>query len=162
MKKNGKRTKAYKVILTVLLSVFVLMQFITAQWNLSPVPAGQVFVDSFKVDAKVNAILSVSCYDCHSNNTQYPWYTNVQPLGWFMADHITEGKEKLNFDDLPNYSPRRINSKFSQIIEQIEKGKMPLSSYTWMHGGARLSMEDKKLLVEYFNSLMDNEISLEC
>ena len=50
-----------------------------------------------------------------------------------------------------------INSKFSQIIEQIEKGKMPLSSYTWMHGGARLSMEDKKLLVEYFNSLMDNE-----
>jgi len=74
-----------------------------------------------------------------------------------MADHITEGKEKLNFDDLPNYSPRRINSKFSQIIEQIEKGKMPLSSYTWMHGGARLSMEDKKLLVEYFNSLMDNE-----
>ncbi|WP_262245849.1 heme-binding domain-containing protein [Parapedobacter soli] len=151
MKKNGKRTKAYKVILTVLLSVFVLMQFITPQRNLSSVPAGQVFVDSFKVDAKVNAILSVSCYDCHSNNTQYPWYTNVQPLGWFMADHITEGKEKLNFDDLPNYSPRRINSKFSQIIEQIEKGKMPLSSYTWMHSGAQLNKEEKQLLINYFD-----------
>src|SRR5690606_5670392 len=150
MKKNGKRTKAYKVILTVLLSVFVLMQFITPQRNLSSVPAGQVFVDSFKVDAKVNAILSVSCYDCHSNNTQYPWYTNVQPLGWFMADHITEGKEKLNFDDLPNYSPRRINSKFSQIIEQIEKGKMPLSSYTWMHSGAQLKKEEKQLFINYF------------
>lgn len=155
MKKNGKRTKAYKVILTVLLSVFVLMQFITPQRNLSPVPAGQVFVDSFKVDAKVNAILSVSCYDCHSNNTQYPWYTNVQPLGWFMADHITEGKEKLNFDDLPNYSPRRINSKFSQIIEQIEKGKMPLSSYTWMHSGARLNKEEQQLLINYFDKQLN-------
>lgn len=155
MKKNGKRTKAYKAILTVLLSVFVLMQFIPPRRNLSPVPAGQVFVDSFKVDAKVNAILSVSCYDCHSNNTQYPWYTNVQPLGWFMADHITEGKEKLNFDDLPNYSPRRINSKFAQIVEQIEKGKMPLRSYMWMHNGARLNKEEQQLLINYFDKQLN-------
>ncbi|WP_277632950.1 heme-binding domain-containing protein [Avrilella dinanensis] len=157
MKKNRKRTKAYKVILTVLLSVFVLMQFITPQRNLSPVPAGQVFVDSFKVDAKVNAILSVSCYDCHSNNTQYPWYTNVQPLGWFMDKHIKDGKEKLNFDELPSYGSRRLNSKFTQITKQIEQDKMPLNSYLWMHEGARLSMEDKRLLVDYFNSLTDNE-----
>src|SRR5690554_6535587 len=157
MKKNGKRTKAYKAILTVLLSVFVLMQFIPPRRNLSPVPAGQVFVDSFKVDAKVNAILSVSCYDCHSNNTQYPWYTNVQPLGWFMDKHIKDGKEKLNFDELPSYGSRRLNSKFTQITKQIEQDKMPLNSYLWMHEGARLSMEDKRLLVDYFNSLTDNE-----
>ena len=155
MKKNGKRTKAYKVILTVLLSVFVLMQFITPERNLSPVPAGQIFVDSFKVNAKVNAILSVSCYDCHSNNTQYPWYTNIQPLGWLMADHITEGKEKLNFDDLPNYSPRRISSKFAQIVEQIENGKMPLSSYTWIHSGARLNKEEQQLLINYFDKQLN-------
>lgn len=155
MEKNGKRRRAYKVILTILLSAFVLMQFITPERNLSPVPAGKPFIDSFKVDAKVNAILSVSCYDCHSNNTQYPWYTNVQPLGWFMADHITEGKKKLNFDDLPNYSPRRINSKLSQIVEQIEKGKMPLSSYTWMHSGAKLSEEDKQLLISYFDKQLN-------
>ncbi len=133
------------------------MQFITPQRNLSPVPAGQVFVDSFKVDAKVNAILSVSCYDCHSNNTQYPWYTNVQPLGWFMDKHIKDGKEKLNFDELPSYGSRRLNSKFTQITKQIEQDKMPLNSYLWMHEGARLSMEDKRLLVDYFNSLTDNE-----
>lgn len=155
MKKAKKSQKVYKVTLLILLGAFLLMQFITPERNLSPVPAGKSFVDSFKVDPKVNAILSVSCYDCHSNNTQYPWYTNVQPLGWFMADHITEGKKKLNFDDLPNYSPRRINSKLSQIVEQIEKGKMPLSSYTWMHSGAKLSEEDKQLLISYFDKQLN-------
>lgn len=138
-----------------LLGVLVLIQFIAPERNYSPIPAGKLFVDSFNVDAKVNAILSVSCYDCHSNNTQYPWYTNVQPMGWFMADHVREGKEKLNFDDLPNYSPRRINSKFAQIVEQIENGKMPLSSYTWMHGGAKLSKEEVQLLISYFDKQLN-------
>lgn len=157
MKKNGKRTKANKAILTVLLSVFVLMQFIPPRRNLSPVPAGQVFVDSFKVDAKVNAILSVSCYDCHSNNTNYPWYIEIQPMAWLMEKHIIDGKEKLNFDDLPPNGSRKFNSKISQITKQIEQGKMPLDSYLWMHKGARLNTEDKKLLIDYFNSLAYND-----
>lgn len=145
-----------KLILMVLLAVLILIQLVRPQKNTAAIPAGKVFVDAFKVSEQVNAILAVSCYDCHSNKTEYPWYSEIQPMAWFMDKHIKDGKEKLNFDELPSYGSRKLNSKFTQIITQIEQDKMPLTSYLWMHEGASLSLEDKKLLVDYFNSLTDN------
>ena len=146
-----------KLILMVLLAVVLLIQLVRPQKNTAVIPAGKVFVDAFKVSEQVNAILAVSCYDCHSNKTEYPWYSEIQPMAWFMDKHIKDGKEKLNFDELPSYGSRKLNSKFTQIITQIEQDKMPLTSYLWMHEGASLSLADKKLLVDYFNSLTDNE-----
>lgn len=140
----------------VLLAVLLLIQLVRPQKNTSASPAGKAFVDTFKVGKQVDAILAVSCYDCHSNNTNYPWYSEIQPMAWLMDKHVKEGKEKLNFDELPSYGPRKLNSKFTQITKQVEQGKMPLNSYLWMHGGARLSAEDKQLLVDYFNSLIEN------
>ncbi|SJN36655.1 hypothetical protein FM107_08975 [Sphingobacterium sp. JB170] len=141
----------------VLLTVLLLIQLARPEKNTTATPAGKAFVDTFKVGEQVNAILAVSCYDCHSNNTNYPWYSEIQPMAWLMEKHILDGKEKLNFDDLPPYGSRRLNSKFTQITKQIEQDKMPLNSYLWLHEGARLRMEDKKLLIDYFNSLADNE-----
>lgn len=141
----------------VLLVVVLLMQLARPQKNTAAVPAGKAFIDTFKVNEQVNAILAVSCYDCHSNNTNYPWYSEIQPMAWLMEKHIIDGKEKLNFDDLPPYGSRKFNSKVSQITKQIEQGKMPLDSYLWMHKGARLNTEDKKLLIDYFNSLAYND-----
>lgn len=146
-----------KLVFMVLLAVLLLIQLVRPQKNTSASPAGKAFVDTFKVGKQVDAILAVSCYDCHSNNTNYPWYSEIQPMAWLMEKHILDGKEKLNFDDLPPYGSRRLNSKFTQITKQIEQDKMPLNSYLWLHEGARLRMEDKKLLIDYFNSLMDNE-----
>ena len=156
MRKKNAISKS-KLILMVLLAVLLLIQLVRPQKNTAAIPAGKAFVDTFKVSEQVNAILAVSCYDCHSNNTDYPWYSEIQPMAWFMDKHIKDGKEKLNFDELPSYGSRRLNSKFTQITKQVEQGKMPLNSYLWMHGGARLSMEDKRLLIDYFNSLTDNE-----
>ena len=146
-----------KLIFMVLLVVVLLMQLARPQKNTAAVPAGKAFIDTFKVNEQVNAILAVSCYDCHSNNTNYPWYSEIQPMAWLMEKHIIDGKEKLNFDDLPPYGSRKFNSKVSQITKQIEQGKMPLDSYLWMHKGARLNTEDKKLLIYYFNSLAYND-----
>ena len=146
-----------KLIFMVLLVVVLLMQLARPQKNTAAVPAGKAFIDTFKVNEQVNAILAVSCYDCHSNNTNYPWYSEIQPMVWLMEKHIIDGKEKLNFDDLPPYGSRKFNSKVSQITKQIEQGKMPLDSYLWMHKGARLNTEDKKLLIDYFNSLAYND-----
>ena len=156
MRKKNAISKS-KLILMVLLAVLLLIQLVRPQKNTAAIPAGKAFVDTFKLSEQVNAILAVSCYDCHSNNTDYPWYSEIQPMAWFMDKHIKDGKEKLNFDELPSYGSRRLNSKFTQITKQVEQGKMPLNSYLWMHGGARLSMEDKRLLIDYFNSLTDNE-----
>ena len=146
-----------KLIFMVLLVVVLLMQLARPQKNTAAVPAGKAFIDTFKVNEQVNAILAVSCYDCHSNNTNYPWYSEIQPMAWLMEKNIIDGKEKLNFDDLPPYGSRKFNSKVSQITKQIEQGKMPLDSYLWMHKGARLNTEDKKLLIDYFNSLAYND-----
>lgn len=146
-----------KLIFMVLLVVVLLMQLARPQKNTAAVPAGKAFIDTFKVNEQVNAILAVSCYDCHSNNTNYPWYSEIQPMAWLMEKHIIDGKEKLNFDDLPPYGSRKFNSKISQITKQIEQGKMPLDSYLWMHKGARLNTKDKKLLIDYFNSLAYND-----
>lgn len=145
-----------KLIFLVLLTVLFLIQLARPQKNISYTPAGQVFVDTFKVSKQINAILATSCYDCHSNNTNYPWYSEIQPMAWILDKHIKEGKEKLNFDDLPPYGSRRLNSRFTQITNQIEQNKMPLDSYLWMHEDARLSVEDKQLLLDYFNSLIEN------
>lgn len=156
IKKRNAISKS-KLIFMVLLAVAVLIQLARPEKNISPSPAGKAFVDTFKVSEQVNAILAVSCYDCHSNNTNYPWYSEIQPMAWLMENHIIEGKDKLNFDDLPPNGSRRLNSKFTQITKQIEQDKMPLTSYLWMHEAASLSLADKKLLVDYFNSLTDNE-----
>ena len=139
-----------------MVAIVLVIQFIPVERNVSTVPAGQSFQKTEKVPANVAAILKVSCYDCHSNNTRYPWYSELQPGAWFMARHIKKGKEELNFDEFNNYSKRRKKAKIKSIISQIEKDEMPLKSYRMMHGNARLSADEKKELLDFFR---DNEYS---
>lgn len=140
----------------IVVAVVLAIQVIPVERNVSTVPPGQSFERTEKVPANVAAILKVSCYDCHSNNTRYPWYSELQPGTWFMARHIKKGKEELNFDEFNNYSKRRKKAKIKSIISQIEKDEMPLKSYRMMHGNARLSADEKKELLDFFR---DNEYS---
>ena len=134
-------------------AIVLVIQVIPVERNVSTVPPGQSFEKTEKVPANVAAILKVSCYDCHSNNTRYPWYSELQPGAWFMARHIKKGKEELNFDEFNNYSKRRKKAKIKSIISQIEKDEMPLRSYRMMHGNARLSADEKKELLDFFNTI---------
>lgn len=137
-------------------AIVLVIQVIPVERNVSTVQPGQSFEKTEKVPANVAAILKVSCYDCHSNNTRYPWYSVLQPGAWFMTRHIKKGKEELNFDEFNNYSKRRKKAKIKSIISQIEKDEMPLKSYRMMHGNARLSADEKKELLDFFR---DNEYS---
>lgn len=137
-------------------AIVLVIQVIPVERNVSTVPAGQSFERTEKVPANVAAILKVSCYDCHSNNSRYPWYSELQPGAWFMAQHIKKGRDELNFDEFNNYSKRRKKAKIKSIISQIEKDEMPLKSYRMMHGNARLSADEKKELLDFFR---DNEYS---
>ncbi|WP_332033814.1 heme-binding domain-containing protein [Kaistella sp.] len=137
-------------------AIVLVIQVIPVERNVSTVQPGQSFERTQKVTANVAAILKVSCYDCHSNNTRYPWYSELQPGAYFMAQHIKEGKEELNFDEFNDYSKRRKKAKIKSIISQIEKDEMPLKSYRMMHGNARLSADKKKELLDFFR---DNEYS---
>jgi hypothetical protein len=101
----------------------------------------------------VAGILQRACNDCHSNNTHYPWYTNIQPVGWWMQHHVNEGKEELNFSEFGTYTAKRQNHKMEEVAEQIKKGEMPLNSYLWIHKDAKLSDQEKEILISWANGL---------
>lgn len=139
----------------ILLSVFVIlaiMQFIQPDRNSGKVQ-GVGIIQTYTVPAEIHAILSRSCYDCHSNTTRYPWYTSIQPFGWWMASHIREGKSELNFDEFGEYPSRRQKSKLKAIAESIKDETMPLPSYTLMHRSAKLSQRDKEVLIRWLDKI---------
>lgn len=110
----------------------------------------------YNVPQNVKAILTQSCYDCHSNNTRYPWYSRIQPGAWYMARHIKKGKEELNFSTFGDYSARKQRNKFRAMAGQVKDGEMPLSSYTLIHRNAVLSQQDKQVLVNWFGTMEDS------
>ncbi|MBF1129943.1 MAG: heme-binding domain-containing protein [Dialister invisus] len=133
-------------------AIVLVIQVIPVERNVSTVQPGQSFEKTEKVPANVAAILKVSCYDCHSNNTRYPWYSELKPAAWLMARHIKKGKKELNFDEFNDYSKRRKKAKIKSIISQIEKEEMPLKSYLLLHSDSKLTAEERKMLLDFFTS----------
>ncbi len=134
----------------------IVIQFFPITLNESDTVPQSDFMVENQVPATIKNRLQVSCYDCHSNNTDYPWYSKIQPAAWYLEDHIQEGKDELNFNEWAEYSDRRKNSKLRSIISQIEEDKMPLDSYTLIHKDAILSDEDKRVIIDYMTALKDS------
>lgn len=138
-----------KKIFLCLLIVLILIQFIQPSRNRSRELPPTDITKAVNVPENLQLVLKVSCYDCHSNNTTYPWYSRVQPFGWILARHIRKGKTELNFNEFGSYSMRRQISKMNGIANSVKNVTMPLSSYTMIHKKARLSKEDKALLIDW-------------
>jgi len=147
-----------KKILLSLLVILVLLQLIRPAKNNSNAPAPGDISQVVVVPADVQALLKKACYDCHSNNTYYPWYANIQPVGLYLAHHIEEGKDELNFNEFGDYSAKRQRNKLKGIAEQIQDGAMPLSSYTLLHKAARLTAAEKTAIIQWVENTL-NETS---
>ena len=106
--------------------------------------------------ADVAGVLKTACYDCHSNNTNYPWYANIQPMGWLLSKHIKAGKAELNFNEFGSYSKRRQSSKLKAIANSVKDGLMPLSFYTLIHGDAKLDVHKKQVIIDWFMKTKDS------
>lgn len=132
-----------------LLLAFVAIQFFRPERNTNEGDLPNAIIKQVPVPVEVKQLLQNACYDCHSNNTPYPWYVNVQPVAWFLSHHVQEGKKELNFDEFGTYSGRRQLSKLKSIAGSVKDGSMPLSSYTLMHNEARLSDKEKELIVDW-------------
>ena len=148
-------SRARKILL-VISAVFIVIQFIAPVHNKDGRVLETNISKIFNISDSVQAVLKKTCYDCHSNNTSYPWYSNIQPMAWIMARHIKNGKEKLNFSGFGSSSNRKQISKLKGIINQIKDDEMPLSSYKVMHKNARLSKEDKNLIMNWINQTADS------
>ena len=146
-----------KIIPWIALVAFVVIQFLPTERNESYVTPKTDFMLVNEAPTIIENKLKVSCYDCHSNNTVYPWYNRIQPAAWFLEDHVREGKAELNFNDWDTYSDRRKKSKLRSIIKQIENGEMPMDSYTFIHRDAILSEKEKAAIVDYM-TLLKNKL----
>jgi len=138
--------KILKIAAIVLVIAFIVAQFFRPNRVNPPVVEADTLEASTQVPDDVKAIISRACADCHSSTTMYPWYSNISPASWFLADHVADGRGEMNFSEWNTYSPRKKGKKLEEICEQIEKGEMPLRSYLWLHWDAALSADDVKAL----------------
>ena len=143
-----------KTIGIILIIAFIIIQFFRPEKNLGEEIAANQITAVQNVPDSVKQILKVSCYDCHSNSSHYPWYDNIQPVAWVLSDHILEGKKELNFSEFANYSINRRYKKFKEIQKQIKEDEMPLFSYTIPHRDAVLSPAQKITLIDWATNSM--------
>ncbi|MBS1729418.1 MAG: heme-binding domain-containing protein [Bacteroidetes bacterium] len=140
-------------ILLFLLIVFIAIQFFRPEKNVSTSISENDITRVYPVPENVQQILSRSCNDCHSNNTQYPWYAEIQPVAWYLADHIKDGKDELNFSEFGSYRIARQNKKMKECIKELKEGEMPLKSYTLIHTSSKISETDKQAIISWCESI---------
>ena len=139
-----------KKILVILLVAFILIQFFPIDKN-NPAPTPQMdFLNIKKTPESTATLIRNGCYDCHSNETKYPWYTNVQPIAWFLKSHIDEGRKHLNFSTFATLEPKKQAHKLDEAVEMLEKGEMPLQSYVLGHPEAKFSEAQTQEMIKYF------------
>ncbi len=147
--------KIVKIGLWILLALLIFIQFIRPEKN-----SGEIYTESFicnvvDVPENVEQILRVSCYDCHSDSTVYPWYANVQPVAWWLNDHIKDGKDELNFSTFKKRNLKGQLKKLKEIAKMVEKREMPLESYTYIHKDAILNPQQIKLVADWAKKTYD-------
>ena len=141
--------RAIKIIVIALFAGFAALQFIRPDMTNPPVAVELTLEATTEVPENVRRILTRSCADCHSHDTVYPWYTNIQPSGWFQDWHIREGRAELNLSEWAKLEDRRKKRKLEEICEQVETREMPLVSYLWIHRDARMSDEEIRLVCDW-------------
>lgn len=147
--------KIFKKLLIVLLVVFVVAQAFRPEKNNSNDTSKDIS-NSYVVPENVKTILAKACNDCHSNNTRYPWYAEIQPVAWWINDHVKDGKKHLNFNEFDGYRIARQYKKLEECIEEVKDGEMPLTSYTIIHKEAKLSDDEKQILFTWCEIVRDS------
>jgi len=151
-----KRKKIFKRILLIILILFVAIQFIRPAKNTSEGINPHDISTRYPVPDSIQAILKVACNDCHSNNTRYPWYAEIQPVGWWLSGHIKDGKRALNFSEFTSYRIRKQFHRMDDINEQLKEDEMPLGSYTIIHKDAVLTPAQKNALLNWTSAIKDS------
>ncbi|MBA3243540.1 MAG: heme-binding domain-containing protein [Acidobacteria bacterium] len=141
--------KILKMALVALALVFAGLQFVRPSRVNPPAKAGRGIEDHVRVTPAVGVILKRSCMDCHSNRTEWPWYSNVAPTSWLVADHVNQGRRHLNFSDWARMNRGEAGGMLKFICEEAQGGSMPMPSYTLVHRGAKLSDADIGTLCDW-------------
>ena len=150
--------KVFKIVIVILLAVLIIVQFIPNKLPETSTQNDGDLMAKVTMTPEVSKILKASCYDCHSNETHYPWYSYVAPVSWLISHDVNDGRDELNFSEWSNYPKRRMIKKLDKIKEEVTEGDMPLPIYTIIHTKTKLNDQQKELIKkwteEVTNSLM--------
>jgi hypothetical protein len=149
--KNKLGVSFLKKSILIIILLFIAIQFIRPQKSNPPVKEG----DALQAPEKVMHVLRRSCYDCHSNETNWPWYADIAPLSWSIASHVKEGRKALNFSEWKKISKEIKQKRLKRAIKTTQNGMMPLPSYLWLHKDAKLSSQEKTLLKRWFEAELE-------
>lgn len=145
-----KQLLTKKNILIVVVAFLIIAQFFRIDKTNPTVEANKDYLQLTNTPAKVKKLISAACYDCHSYQTAYPWYTNVAPVSWYVKNHVNHGREHLNFSEWGNYTRNQQQHKMEESHEVTQSGEMPMFSYKLIHPTAWISKEERQLLISWF------------
>ena len=141
--------KILKITVIAVAFLFVAIQFYRPARTNPPINEAETLEAATQVPPNIQSILTRSCNDCHTNKTNWTWYSNVAPISWGMVDHVNEGRDELNFSKWTTYSANRKSKKLEEVCEQVESGDMPHYQYLLIHWDPKLSADDIKALCDW-------------
>ncbi len=140
-------------IVVALVLVLLVAQAIPVARTNPPVDPAKTMAAHTSMPGDVSAVLQRACQDCHSNQTTWPWYSQVAPISWLLVRHVSEGRRELNMSEWAQYQPRRKERKLKEMCEQVQKGKMPMASYLILHPDAQLSEQERGRICEWAGAI---------
>jgi len=146
-------------ILLIIIIILVVIQFIRPARNISTTPSPHDISTEYTVPDSIKNIMAVACNDCHTNNTRYPWYANIQPVGWWLQNHVNEGKRHLNYSEFTSLEKKKQYKKMDETAHEVKEGDMPLNSYLWIHHDAELTQAQKDMIVNWAQQLSDKIVN---
>ncbi len=141
--------KLIKIVAILLGIILVGIQFFRIDKTDPPIDPGETLEAAVTVPPDISLIIGRACNDCHTHKTVYPWYTNVQPFGWFVKDHVVQGREELNLSRFNTLDKKKKKRKLEEICDEVSSGSMPLPSYLWIHRDAVLADSEKQAICDW-------------
>jgi len=148
---TGRMRRVLKMALLAGVAIVLVMQVFRPARTNPPVDPARTLQASAHLSPEVAAIFDRACLDCHSYQTRWPWYTEVVPVSWFIANHVAQGRRHMNFSQWPE-KPKVQNHDLAEICEQVKRGEMPLSSYLWIHRASRLAPGEAEAICAWTKS----------
>jgi len=146
--------KTFRWVFIIVVVGFVAAQFVRSERTNPPFSPTQTIENVVNVPLDVHVTLTRACGDCHSNQTEWPWYAHVAPTSWFVVGHVNDGRRHINFSTWvrPGKEPKDSIDRLKAICDEVRSGGMPLTSYELLHWHSWLSADDVKRICEWSES----------
>jgi len=149
--------KFLRILFILLVATFIVLQFFGIERGNPEFDQKADFISIEKPPAEVEKMIKAACYDCHSNETIWPWYSYIAPASWIIEEHVIDGRDNLNLNDWGDYELEDRAYIIEEMIEEIEDGEMPLPGYDILHPDAKLTDDQKEALYKWLRSIQKLE-----